>query len=436
MSTQTTTSPFATRTQETLSTLDDAGQMKILQTLDSPMDAIVTMIDADGSRHERICMCSNNYLGLANHPAVVEAGIEALRTYGAGTASVRFICGTFAPHLTLEKTIATYMGTEAAYTFVSCWNATEALFPTVCEPGDIIISDELNHACIIDAMRLTPVIKKGVKKGIYKHSDMDSAREALEKAKNNPEVTGQIWLITDGVFSMEGDIANLPELRKLCDEYNALLVVDDSHAHGVMGKTGRGTHEHYGMCAPLSQVARLAEPGSSPASGGSEGVFNPPNGLVDIFTGTLGKGLGGGAGGFIAASQQLIDLIIQRGRPTLFSNALPVTVAASANKAIEILMNEPERVQKLRDITKYCREQIAANTPFDVLDSPTAICPIIVGPTEKAIAMSKQLLKHNIFVIGFGYPVVPEGEARLRIQMSAAHTEKHVDQLVEALKKL
>jgi glycine C-acetyltransferase len=403
----TTTSPFATRTQETLSTLADAGQMKILQTLDSPMDATVTMIDADGSRHERICMCSNNYLGLANHPDVVDAGIEALKKYGAGTASVRFICGTFAPHLTLEKTIATYMGTEAAYTFVSCWNATEALFPTVCEPGDIIISDELNHACIIDAMRLTPVIKKGVKKGIYKHSDMDSVREVLEKAKNNPEVTGQIWLITDGIFSMEGDIANLPQLRKLCDQYNALLVVDDSHAHGVMGKTGRGTHEHYGMI-----------------------------GQIDIFTGTLGKGLGGGAGGFIAASQQLIDLIIQRGRPTLFSNALPVTVAASANKAIEILMAEPDRVQKLKNITKYCREQIAAKTDFDVLDSPTAICPIIVGPTEKAIAMSKQLLEHGIFVIGFGYPVVPEGEARLRIQMSAAHTEKHVDQLVEALKKL
>ena len=400
-------SHFAARTQKTLDTLADAGQMKILQTLDSPMDATVTMIDADGSRHERICMCSNNYLGLANHPDVVEAGIEALKKYGAGTASVRFICGTFAPHLTLEKTIATYMGTEAAYTFVSCWNATEALFPTVCEPGDIIISDELNHACIIDAMRLTPVIKKGVKKGVYKHSDMDSVREVLEKAKNNPEVTGQIWLITDGVFSMEGDIANLPQLRKLCDQYNALLVVDDSHAHGVMGKTGRGTHEHYNMI-----------------------------GQIDVFTGTLGKGLGGGAGGFIAGSQQLIDLIIQRGRPTLFSNALPVTVAASANKAIEILMGEPDRVQKLKDITKYCREQIAVKTDFEVLDSPTAICPIIVGPTEKAIAMSKQLLEHGIFVIGFGYPVVPEGEARLRIQMSAAHTEAHVDQLVAALKKL
>ena len=405
MSTATTT-PFAVRTRETLEMLESSGQLKHLQTLDSPMGATVTMVDEDGSTHERICMCSNNYLGLANHPDVVESGIEALRQYGAGTASVRFICGTFSPHLTLEQTIAEYMGTEAAYTFVSCWNATEALFPTCCEAGDIIISDELNHACIIDSMRLTPVIKKGVKKGVFKHSDMDSAREALEKAKNDPEITGQIWLITDGVFSMEGDIADLPGLRKLCDEYNALLVVDDSHGHGVMGKTGRGTHEHYDMI-----------------------------GKVDVFTGTLGKALGGGAGGFIAGSKDLVELIIQRGRPTLFSNALPVTVAASANTAIRTLMNEPQRVQKLRDVTTYARKQLAA-AGFEVLESPTAICPIIVGDTAKAIAMSKKLLEHGIFVIGFGYPVVPEGTARLRIQMSAAHENEHVDQLVEALKKL
>jgi glycine C-acetyltransferase len=405
MSTATTT-PFAVRTRETLEMLESSGQLKHLQTLDSPMGATVTMVDDDGSRHDRICMCSNNYLGLANHPDVVESGIEALRQYGAGTASVRFICGTFSPHLTLEKTIAEYMGTEAAYTFVSCWNATEALFPTCCEAGDIIISDELNHACIIDSMRLTPVIKKGVKKGVFKHSDTDSAREALEKARNDPEVTGQIWLITDGVFSMEGDIANLPDLRALCDEYNALLVVDDSHGHGVMGQTGRGTHEHYDMI-----------------------------GKVDVFTGTLGKALGGGAGGFIAGSKDLVELIIQRGRPTLFSNALPVTVAASANTAIRTLMNEPQRVQKLRDVTQYARKQLAA-AGFEVLESPTAICPIIVGDTAKAIAMSKKLLQHGIFVIGFGYPVVPEGTARLRIQMSAAHENEHVDQLVEALKKL
>ncbi|MCA9275189.1 MAG: aminotransferase class I/II-fold pyridoxal phosphate-dependent enzyme [Phycisphaerales bacterium] len=401
-----TSTPFAVRTRETLEMLESSGQLKHLQTLDSPMGATVTMVDEDGSKHERICMCSNNYLGLANHPDVVESGIEALRQYGAGTASVRFICGTFSPHLTLEKTIAQYMGTEAAYTFVSCWNATEALFPTCCEAGDIIISDELNHACIIDSMRLTPVIKKGVKKGVFKHSDMDSAREALEKAKNDPEVTGQIWVITDGVFSMEGDIADLPGLRKLCDEYNALLVVDDSHGHGVMGKTGRGTHEHYDMI-----------------------------GKVDVFTGTLGKALGGGAGGFIAGSKDLVELIIQRGRPTLFSNALPVTVAASANTAIRTLMNEPQRVAKLRDVTTYARKQLAA-AGFEVLESPTAICPIIVGDTAKAIAMSKKLLGHGIFVIGFGYPVVPEGTARLRIQMSAAHENEHVDQLVEALKKL
>ena len=401
-----TSTPFAVRTRETLEMLESSGQLKHLQTLDSPMGATVTMVDEDGSKHERICMCSNNYLGLANHPDVVESGIEALRQYGAGTASVRFICGTFSPHLTLEKTIAQYMGTEAAYTFVSCWNATEALFPTCCEAGDIIISDELNHACIVDSMRLTPVIKKGVKKGVFKHSDMDSAREALEKAKNDPEVTGQIWLITDGVFSMEGDIADLPGLRKLCDEYGALLVVDDSHGHGVMGKTGRGTHEHYDMI-----------------------------GKVDVFTGTLGKALGGGAGGFIAGSKDLVELIIQRGRPTLFSNALPVTVAASANTAIRTLMNEPQRVAKLRDVTTYARKQLAA-AGFEVLESPTAICPIIVGDTAKAIAMSKKLLGHGIFVIGFGYPVVPEGTARLRIQMSAAHENEHVDQLVEALKKL
>jgi glycine C-acetyltransferase len=405
MSTATTT-PFAVRTRETLEMLESSGQLKHLQTLDSPMGAMVTMVDDDGSSHERICMCSNNYLGLANHPDVVESGIEALRQYGAGTASVRFICGTFAPHLTLEQTIAEYMGTEASYTFVSCWNATEALFPTCCEAGDVIISDELNHACIIDSMRLTPVIKKGVKKGVFKHSDMDSCREALEKAKNDPDITGQIWLITDGVFSMEGDIANLPGLRALCDEYNALLVVDDSHGHGVMGKTGRGTHEHYDMI-----------------------------GQIDVFTGTLGKALGGGAGGFIAGSKDLVELIVQRGRPTLFSNALPVTVAASANTAIRTLMNEPQRVAKLRDVTTYARQQLA-QAGFEVLESPTAICPIIVGDTAKAIAMSKKLLEHGIFVIGFGYPVVPEGTARLRIQMSAAHENKHVDQLVEALKQL
>ncbi|MFT5424194.1 MAG: glycine C-acetyltransferase [Phycisphaerales bacterium] len=403
--------PFNTRTDETLAGLESSGQMKHLKLIDSPMDASIRLQRADGTFQDTLCFCSNNYLGLANHPEVVEAGIEGLRKFGAGTASVRFICGTFTPHQTLEKTIATYMGTEAAYTFVSCWNATEALFPTVCEAGDVIVSDELNHACIIDAMRLTPVIKKGVKKAVFKHSDMASCRKVLEKLAADPEITGQIWLITDGVFSMEGDIANLPGLRALCDEFNAMLVVDDSHAHGVMGPTGRGTHEHYGMVN---------------ADGSAQ---------IDVFTGTLGKGLGGGAGGFIAGSQRLISLITQRGRPTLFSNALPVTVACSANKAIEILMAEPQRVQRLKDNVKSARAKIKA-AGLEVLESPTAICPIIVGDTAKAIAMSEKLLDLGVFVIGFGFPVVPEGTARLRIQMSAAHTEEHIDTLVEALRKL
>ncbi len=400
------THPFDARTDDILRSLDESGQYKRLRMIDSPMDATVRIRRDDGSTHEALCFCSNNYLGLANHPEVVEAGIEGLKKYGAGTASVRFICGTFTPHETLEERISQYMGTESSYTFVSCWNATEALFPTLCEPGDVIVSDELNHACIIDAMRLTPVIKKGVKKKVYKHSDMDSLRAKLEEAKADAEITGQIWVITDGVFSMEGDIAHLPATRTLCDEFDALLVVDDSHGHGVMGRTGRGTHEHYDMV-----------------------------GKVDMFTGTLGKALGGGAGGFIAGPNRATELVIQRGRPTLFSNALPVTVAMSAAKAIEVLMREPERVQRLRDNTTYAREKITG-AGFEVLESPTAICPIIVHDTAKAIAMSARLLEMGVFVIGFGFPVVPEGEARLRVQISAAHTTEHIDTLVDALKKL
>jgi glycine C-acetyltransferase len=253
------------------------------------------------------------------------------------------------------------------------------------------------------------VIKKGVHKAVYRNNVLAGERsleEALKAARANKDVTGQVWVVTDGVFSMEGSIADLPAMRRLCDQYNAMLVVDDSHGHGVMGKLGRGTHEHWDMI-----------------------------GKIDLFTGTLGKALGGGAGGFVAGSQRAIDLLIQRGRPTLFSNALPVTVACSANKAIEILLAEPQRVQRLRDNVAYARAQLK-QAGFDVLPSPTAICPIIVHDTAKAIAMSKRLLELGVFVIGFGYPVVPEGHARLRCQISAAHTKQHIDALVGALKRL
>lgn len=430
--------PFDRRAAATLKTLHENGQFKHLQTITSPMDAEVTL----EKYGKCLCFCSNNYLGLANHPEVVEAGLKALKDYGAGTASVRFICGTFSPHHVLEESIAKYMGTEAAYTFVSAWTANEAVFPTLCEPGDTIISDELNHACIIDSIRLAAVIKKGVHKSVYKHNVLTAAsgegsleQRLSEAVKNSPD--GQVWVVTDGVFSMEGDIGDLPTIRALCDKYNAILVVDDSHGHGVMGKTGRGTHEHWGMVGS-SEVAKW-QSGKVPNSHSSRSTTSPldhsATSSVDIFTGTLGKALGGGAGGFVAGSKHAIDMLIQRGRPTLFSNALPVTIAASANKAIEILMREPERVQKLRDTTAYARQQIKA-AGFTVIDSPTAICPIIVHDTAKAIAMSKRLLELGVFVIGFGYPVVPEGHARLRVQISAAHTREHVDRLVAALKKL
>ncbi|MFT3683498.1 MAG: aminotransferase class I/II-fold pyridoxal phosphate-dependent enzyme [Phycisphaerales bacterium] len=407
--------PFDARADQILATLRGNGQFKHLQTLKSPMDAEVE-IEGYG---KCVCFCSNNYLGLANHPEVVEAGTKAVKDWGAGTASVRFICGTFSPHHSLEKEIARYMGTEAAYTFVSCWNANESVFATLCEPGDTIISDELNHASIIDAIRLATVIKKGVNKGIYKNNVLEgpgSLREALEKARANPDATGQIWVVTDGVFSMEGSIGDLKTMRAMCDEYNAILVVDDSHGHGVMGKLGRGTHEHFGMIDPV-------------------GAPTSKSNRVDIFTGTLGKALGGGAGGFVAGPQRVIDMIVQRGRPTLFSNALPVTVACSAQKAIEITLREPQRVQRLRDNVAYARKKIK-EAGFDVLESPTAICPIIVHDTAKAIAMSKRLLELGVFVIGFGYPVVAEGHARLRCQVSAAHTNQHIDKLVDALRKL
>ncbi|MCI0362922.1 MAG: aminotransferase class I/II-fold pyridoxal phosphate-dependent enzyme [Phycisphaerales bacterium] len=396
---------FEERSAAIIKQLEQSGQLKTLQMIEGPMDANVRV----RGYGEVVCFCSNNYLGLANHPEVNAAGIEGIKKYGAGTASVRFIGGTFTPHETIEKTLAKFYGVEAAYTFTSCWNANEAIFPTLCEPGDLVISDELNHASIIDSIRLMTTIKKGVHKAVFKHSDLGVLRSVLEASRANPEVTGAIWVVTDGVFSMEGDIADLPGLRKLCDEFGALLVVDDSHGTGVMGKTGRGTHEHFGM--KRSQI--------------------------DFITGTLGKALGGAAGGYVAGPRNGIELLIQRGRPTLFSNALPVSVACSANKAIELLMQEPKagRVVRLRENVAYARAEIK-KAGFDVLESPTAICPIIVHDTARAIAMSKKLLELGVYVIGFGYPVVPEGHARLRVQISAAHAREHVDKLVSALKTL
>jgi glycine C-acetyltransferase len=373
-----------------LDALRDAGTYKRFNTLESPQGPVVHM----AGRGEVIVLSSNNYLGLADHPDVVRAGIEGLERYGAGTASVRFICGTFAPHLELERALAELSETDAALSYVSCWNANEATIPTLADERTVILSDELNHASIIDAIRLA----KAERKVRYAHSDMSELREALRSCER-----GQRKLIvTDGVFSMEGDLAKLADILELARTYDAFVVVDDSHGVGVVGKTGRGVVEHFGVL-----------------------------GEVDVLTGTLGKALGGAAGGYVASSAEVCDLLAQRSRPQLFSNALPPTVACSARAAVHVLRTRPDLVAKLRENTLWFRHALR-EAGFDPLDGEGAIIPIIVGETSRAIELSGQLLERGVFVTGFGYPVVPEGKARIRVQMSAALEPVHLERALEA----
>ncbi len=368
---------------------------KRLNYLSSPQDARVQM----EGRGEVVILSSNNYLGLCNEPSVVKAGVEGLKRFGAGTGSVRFICGTFTVHRDLEKAIADFVGTEASLSYMSAWNANEGLTATIVEQDDFVVSDALNHASIIDSIRLAKAITKCAT-GVYQHSDLDDLRSKLAGAKSARRRI--IW--TDGVFSMEGSIARLPEILQLAEEYDAIVAVDDSHGTGVLGATGRGTAEHFGVL-----------------------------GEVDIITSTLGKALGGAAGGFVAGSAALCDMLTQRSRPQLFSNALPPTVAASALGAIEHVKHHPELVQKLRDNTRYFRAAIT-EAGFKPLPGETPIVPIIVGETATAIKMSDMLLDEGVFVTGFGFPVVPQGQARVRCQLSAAHSRDDLDQAIAAFK--
>ena len=377
-----------------LERLREAGTYKRFNTLTSPQGPLVQM----EGRGEVLVLSSNNYLGLADRPEVVEAGIEGLRRYGAGTASVRFICGTFEPHLELERELAELVGTEAALTYVSCWNANEAAIPSLTDDSTVILSDELNHASIIDAVRLA----KPARKAVFKHSDMDDLRAQLESL----EPGQRALVITDGVFSMEGDLARLPELVELVRTYDATLVVDDSHGTGVVGETGRGVAEHFGLL-----------------------------GEIDVITSTLGKALGGAAGGFVAASEEICDILAQRSRPQLFSNALPPTVACSALEAVRVLRREPELVTKLHRQTEQFRG-LLRDAGFSPLDGEAAIVPIIVGETAFAIRFSERLLDEGVFVTGFGYPVVPEGTARIRVQMSAAIEGEHMQRALTTFEKV
>jgi glycine C-acetyltransferase len=370
---------------------------KRLNYLASPQDAWVEM----EGRGKVLILSSNNYLGLSAEPAVVKAGIDGLNKYGAGTASVRFICGTFTVHRELEAALARFSGTESALSFVSAWNANEALTANIAEEGDFVISDQLNHASIIDSMRLAKAITKCTT-AVYQHANLDDLREKLRAAKSARRRI--IW--TDGVFSMEGSIAKLPDILQIARDHDAIVVMDDSHATGVLGKTGRGTAEHFGVL-----------------------------GEVDVITSTLGKALGGAAGGYVAGAAALTDYLTQRARPQLFSNALPTTVACSSLAAVELIERHPERVQKLRDNTSYFRDQIIA-AGFKPLAGETPIVPIIVGETAAAIKMSDMMLDEGVFVTGFGFPVVPQGQARIRCQVSAAHSRQDLDTAITAFKKV
>ncbi|HEY8314715.1 MAG TPA: glycine C-acetyltransferase [Candidatus Baltobacteraceae bacterium] len=381
---------FESRLQGDIQKLKAAGTYKKLNHLTTPMAAEVHMEEAG----DVIVLSSNNYLGLSDEPSVVEAGKRGLDKYGAGTASVRFICGTFDIHRTLERRIAQFVRTEASLSYVACWNANTGLFPTICEAGSAIISDELNHASIIDGVRLASKARRER----YKHSDMADLEAKLQAVQG----CSPIVIVTDGVFSMEGSLAKLPEIVELAKKYDAVTVVDDSHGTGVMGKTGRGTIEHFGL-----------------------------DGQIDIITSTLGKALGGAAGGFVAGSAALIDTLIQRSRPQLFSNALPATIACSALEAIEYVEKHPELVDRLRQNVAYFRAGLA-RLGFNPLDGESAIVPIIVGDTAFAIAMSEKLLKRGVFVTGFGFPVVPEGTARIRVQISAKLSHDEMDRALAA----
>lgn len=341
--------------------------------------------------------CANNYLGLANHPELVQAAIQALRTHGFGMASVRFICGTQDLHKQLERAIADFLHTDDAILYTSCFDANTGLFETLLGEQDAVISDQLNHASVIDGIRLCKAQRLR-----YRHSDMDDLEVQLKAAAG----ARTRLVATDGVFSMDGDMARLDEIARLARQYDALVMVDDSHATGFVGATGRGTAEQFGV---MDQV--------------------------DITTSTLGKALGGGSGGFTAAAQPVVDLLRQRSRPYLFSNTLTPALVAAGIKVFELLNKSDALRARLRENTNYFRAQLI-DAGFDIRPGDHPIVPIMLYEAPLAQQMAARLLEHGIYVIGFFYPVVPEGQARIRTQVSAAHTREHLDQALEAFTRV
>ena len=360
-----------------------AGLYKGERVIDTPQAARVSV----GERSV-LNMCANNYLGLASHPEVIEAARDALDEWGYGLASVRFICGTQAIHKQLEDKLSDFLGMEDTILYTSCFDANGGLFETLLGPNDAVISDELNHASIIDGVRLCKS-----KRFRYKNNDMADLATQLEAAKG----ARRILIVTDGVFSMDGYLANLPAICDLADSHGALVMVDDSHAVGFMGAHGRGTHEHHGVMD-----------------------------RVDIITGTLGKALGGASGGYTSGRAEIIEYLRQRSRPYLFSNTVAPSIVAASIKAIELLNASTDLRDRLEANTKLFREQMAGSG-FHILEGTHPITPIIFGDAALASRFADAMLEKGVYVIGFSYPVVPLGKARIRTQISAAHTREDLE---------
>lgn len=373
--------------------LHEAGLFKAERVISTPQEAAIRVTGgADGER-EVINLCANNYLGLANHPSLIEAAHRALDKYGYGMASVRFICGTQTVHKQLEQRISSFLGTEDTILYSSCFDANGGLFETILSDQDAVISDELNHASIIDGIRLSKARRLR-----YRHSDMDDLDRQLRDAAD----CRARLIATDGVFSMDGTIADLARICDLAQEHDAMVMIDDCHATGFLGASGRGTHEH---CDVM--------------------------GRVDIITGTLGKALGGASGGYISGRREIVAWLRQRSRPYLFSNTLAPVIAATSLRVLDMLEDGAELRQRLWDNTRYFREQMSA-LGFDLLPGSHPIIPVMLGDARLATAMADRLLQLGVYVIGFSFPVVPKGKARIRTQMSAGLERGHLDQALAA----
>ena len=371
--------------------IKEAGLWKTERVIASDQKNYITL--ADGSNV--VNMCANNYLGLANHPDVMKAASDSLNTWGFGLASVRFICGTQGIHKTLEERVSRFLGMEDTILYAACFDANTGLFETILGPGDAVISDELNHASIIDGVRLCKATRYR-----YRNNDMADLEAQLQTARDKG--ARRILITTDGVFSMAGTIAQLDKICDLADQYDAMVHHDDCHATGFMGATGRGVHEYCGVMD-----------------------------RVDIITGTFGKALGGGSGGYTSARQEIVDLLRQRSRPYLFSNTLAPSICAASLKVLDMLEGSTALRDRLEENTHYFRAQMQANG-FAVPEGDHPIVPVMLGDAVVAQKMSERLLELDIFAIGFFYPVVPQGKARIRVQISAGHTKADLDKAVAA----